>query len=529
MLLPTLYSLIYSIYMRIFSFLILSLAAIAPSFYLWAADPHALDAATREGEVFAIDILAKKEHLKYKIENHSPQPVDDYNIPGDYQKWFNNVLQKIAEPQASELAGVMEILQFGASQKAYVKTEKEADIIFHFHETLEDISEVCSPGAGACFKFKDEAMIIHAVYPKEHVTFYSYLVHEIGHSLRLEDLYEGHLPSTAGEYGSGIRKSIMKESFFLTCDDADAVVNAIYLAKKLSGEDLPDLEFTSFCDQNISYKNAQQKDKAPMIIDYDGYRTIYTYCEDGSPQSITQIHPSNYDDIVKIIKEPVQCAFTYLEHEPLTIQSKQKYRIADLKSGKTISLGGELPTLHDAKNTYIPIPYSNGLKIYVNIDDKDIPGYIKVLDSNNSVVYLFAYLSEGYNLVYDSHLSGKKVPSSYATLFIYERKNPDNFYAYRNPPMPERQCQSPRQECSKMKTLLEKYSDYFINQGGMKYPYLGGFSNKNRILNQNDAMSWEKFLLNNYTPLAITAEKAKQSLRIHRNDLKENLKIKLPI
>ncbi len=519
---------IYPIFMRMISHWAAFIILLSNAVCVWAADPHALDPAVKEGETFAIDILAKKEPLKYKIENHSSKSVEDYKISEDYQKWFNNVLQQLAEPQSSELENITDILQFGASGEAYIKTEKDADIIFHFYETPEEIFEVCSPGAGACFKFKDGAMTIHALYPKENVRFYSYLVHEIGHSLRLEDLYEEHLPSTGGKYGSGIRKSIMKDSFYLTCDDADAVVNAIYLAKKLSEEDSPDLEFTSFCDKNISYKNAQQKDRAPMIIDYDGYRTIYTYCKDGRTQSITQIHPSNYDDLVKIIQEPTQCDFSYLEQPPLNISDKIKYRVADFKTDKTISLGGEIPALHGSKNTYIPIPYSNGLKIYVNIDGKDIPGYIKVLDSDNNVVYLFAYLKEGYNLVYDSHLSGKNVPSSYATLFVYERNSPDNFYAYRNPPNPKKQCYSPQIKCVEMKILLEKYSDHFIGQGGMKYPRLGGFSNKNRLQNQRDAMSWEKFLLKNYTPLSVSEEKLKRILSDHWEELKENPKIRYP-
>lgn len=511
--------------MRIISHLILCTIFLSSTIGAWAV-PHALDDYYNEQKLFAIDVLAEKRPLTYKIEDPD-NPANDYNIPGDYQKWFNNVLIRLKEKQRSELSGILDILEFGATNAAYAVDTQNPLITFHFRKTGKEIYSSCGRGAAACFKFHLNKMQIYALAPNsETAYYYSDLIHEIGHSLRMEDLYDNQLPSTAGKYGSGVKPSIMLYNKELSCDDADALVNAIYLTKKLANPAFPDLVFTSFCDQNITFKNARQQNRKPMVIDDEGKRTIYTYCKSGEIKEIRQINPVNYDNLIKTLQEPSECQMAQAPSYALNVDENESYYIADFKTGDILSSkkvqSSQVP---DGKNIYIAIPDSAGLQIEVKTDGRKIPGYVKIKDSKGRLVYLLAYLKEGYNLVYDAYLSGDVLPSAEASLFIYERNNKSNYYVYRNPPWPEIQCKASEQECKKMSNILENYA-HDLSKEGLKYPPFGGFYNGNHKNNIDNASSWENFLLKNYPPLNVFIEKAKTDLKF---DVQTQKKIKLPL
>ena len=502
----------YSIFMRILPYFAACVFLISGGIPAWAL-AHALDYSQDENKVFAIDLIAAKQPLRYEIEDPL-NPSNNYPIPGDYQKWFNNVLDRLDDKRKKEISGIIDILEFGASDAAYISDAQNPQITFHFKKTIEDIYASCIYGALACFNFSSNKMHIYALTPNEKTSYYTNLVHEIGHSLRMEDLYDEQLLPSAGEYGSGVKASIMSHHNRLTCDDADAIVNAVYLAKKLADPSWPDLQFTSFCNQNVSYRNARQKDRAPLIINYEGTRTIYTYCKNGEVKSITQITPSNYDNLVKTLKEPAQCQSVPLPLSSLNPNPKEAYRTVDFKTGEILSCGSaQTPQNFEEKIFYIPIPDSGGLYIQVKTDGKDIPAYIKIKDGKDQLLYLFAYLKEGYNLVYDSYLSGKFIPSYSATLFIYDRKNKSNYYVYGEDSWKGKHCQAPKRKCEKMSSLLAKYAGELSCKEGLIYPYFGGFPDGSPKKNIADASSWENFLLRNYPPQTVFLEEVKQDLK----------------
>lgn len=510
--------------MRIISHCILCLILISSALCAWAV-PHALDDSYSEQKLFAIDAIAAKQPLRYKIEDPE-NPANNYNIPGDYQKWFNNVISRLNDQHRDELSAIMDILQFGASDAAYKLDPQDPLITFHFRKTRKDIYSNCVRGAAACFKFYLGKMQIYALTPNEETSYYSDLVHEIGHSLRMEDLYDDQLLSTAGKYGSGVKPSIMLHDQLLTCDDADAIVNSIYLAKKLANPAFQDLQFTSFCNQNITYKNARQQNRKPMIIDYEGTRTIYTYCKNGEVKSIRQIYPANYDKLLQTLQAPSACSGEDLPQYPLKPNEAESYYTADLKTGKILSSKtAQYSRVPDGKNIYIAIPDSGGLYIQVKTNGRDIPVSLKIKDQNGRLIYLFAYLKEGYNLVYDAYLSGDLIPSSAATLFIYDRENKKDYYVYRDPPWPEIQCFASESKCAEMSDLLGKYA-YTLKEDGLKYPVFGGFSNGSPEKNIANASSWENFLLGNYPPITLTLDKVKLDLKLETLPQK---KIPLPL
>lgn len=118
-------------------------------------------------------------------------------------------------------------------------------------------------------------------------------MHEIGHSLRLRDIYEGEFELKAGRYGSGRKPSIMNNDYYLTCDDADAIINSIWLTLKQSNPNQPDLSFNSLCNDGTSFRNAQQKNKKPLLINRNGSRMFYIYCKNGNIKSTVLSTPHN--------------------------------------------------------------------------------------------------------------------------------------------------------------------------------------------------------------------------------------------
>ncbi len=128
-----------------------------------------------------------------------------------------------------------------------------------------------------------------------------------------------------------------------------------------------------------------------------------------------------------------------------------------------------------------------------------IPVYAYITDQNNQLVYLFAYLNNGYNFVYDFVLNGSAVPAS-ASMFVYRRNQPTQYYFYRRP-QNQYSCQGGNEkECTQMKQILDEYAELFYQRHQLKKPSWGGFAFRLPKEYIKDAAIWENFLLTNYPP-----------------------------
>ena len=345
----------------------------------------------------------------------------------------------------------------------------------------------------------------------------------------MQDLYEGQFYSSSGKYGSGTKDSIMKNSRYLTCDDADAILNALYLTKKLTGANPPDLLFDSFCNYlnnpKTTYKNAMVLNRAPLVIDYKGSRTVYTYCKEGAPHKIIKINPNNYDKLYEEIQTPAECEYTPLQEEKLNLNGKDSYAVADFKTGKILSLNASSPL--KGNNIFMALPESGGLALQVSTDGK-VPGYIKITDKNNTVIYIMAYLEEGYNFVYDAYLEGKH--NYYPAMFIYNRENPSKTYVYGPKEKRGPSCEGEPQECEKMAELLNKTLPLVRGDSEMVLPHFGGFGAYSAKQHIQYAKSWENYLLKNFPPMSVIGKKLKAELNFPVKQLNpSDIKIKLPI
>ena len=265
--------------------------------------------------------------------------------------------------------------------------------------------------------------------------------------------------------------------------------------------------------------------RAPLVIDYKGSRTVYTYCKEGAPHKIIKINPNNYDKLYEEIQTPAECEYTPLQEEKLNLNGKDSYAVADFKTGKILSLNASSSL--KGNNIFMALPESGGLALQVSTDGK-VPGYIKITDKNNTVIYIMAYLEEGYNFVYDAYLEGKH--NYYPAMFIYNRENPSKTYVYGPKEKRGPSCEGEPQECEKMAELLNKTLPLVRGDSEMVLPYFGGFGAYSAKQHIQNAKSWENYLLKNFPPMSVIGKKLKAELNFPVKQLNpSDIKIKLPI
>ncbi|MDD6173165.1 MAG: hypothetical protein PUB86_02640 [Elusimicrobia bacterium] len=487
------------------------------------ANEHALADESAPGRTYAIDILAQKTKLKFYIENCNQENADI--IISSYQKWFKNTLNLIKE-ENTDITDYKDIIKFGADETSYICTAdpKEADINFYFVYKNEYEKYYGPTNSAGVFKFRDGKMLVAVRKDNINVRENKVLIHEIGHSLRMQDLYDGQFYDDSGDYGSGAQWSIMHHSDTLTCDDADAILNVLYLTKKLAGKNPADLTFNSLCRwrADSSYKNARLTNRPPLVIDYKGHRTVYTYCKDGKPHNIIKINPSNYDKLYDELQAPLNCDYTPLP-EP-RIDAAKGYYTANFKTGKIYPLKGA--ELFTEKNILMSLPGSGGFLLQVSTDGK-VPGYIKITDETDTVIYAMAYLYEGYNFVYDAYIAGKS--KFYPTMFVYNRKDPSKNYLYTPNDKEKAICKAEALECKEMETLLNKTLPLIKSSSRIILPRHSGWGYYSQRQHIANAQSWENYLLKNFPPLSISAEKFNKKLLKQLKTLSpEQIKLKMP-
>lgn len=479
------FCIIYPLNMKGIKFILFAII-FAFALQLNSAEPHALnDFFPGYPFYYTIDLIVRKNPIKYSVTDGVPKE-NHYKFPGYFQVWFNNILTRLEQPNApqkEELKDFLDIIKFGAADSTYIPARyREADIGFIF---TKGVPQCHNHWARACFQLENPMKIfMDPVEYSSQEDFTKSAIHEIGHSLRLEDLYESRTKYLNPNYGNGIKDSIMKTSAELTCDDADAIVNAIWLAhSRLAYEKTPDLEFTSFCNPNVKFKNAKQKNRPAISIESDNFRYVFDYCKDGSKHSETIINTTDIKNLYS--KEYFDSDCDFIPSAPFQIkkQADINYEIRDFKSGKVLESKkyGKNPGL----NIYLPLPESEGILLTVSIGKKlngrIIPGYIKVTDEKNELRYLLAYLPDFYNMVYSKKGNNE-------TFFIYKRFDHNIYYNI------HKDNNSKEDKNNEMDTLLRKYFMIFLKENFMTYPYFNEFTEKDII----QAEKWEDYLLENY-------------------------------
>ena len=181
-----------------------------------------------EGDVLKVSIYVLDEELENWAENL---------VWNAYNDWFDNAVKWIdIWKQRSEFGDIMPILErgveidfipFGSGEKGDPWPE---DVWMFFPEDAQDAQNYCHcSNCAGCIRFGGGLTSLTVVMPRR--GSYGTLLHEIGHTLGLADIYkEGFEKNASQIYCSKdpIKWTIMNAvEEELTCDDADGLINII--------------------------------------------------------------------------------------------------------------------------------------------------------------------------------------------------------------------------------------------------------------------------------------------------------------
>ena len=476
---------------------------------------HALAAAAP----FALTTDTRFNHLTHKILAQEPIYFylnDETFEEAFYQKiteWFSFPLHLCEVYPQEGLRELLPYLQHGKNRATYIRTDSQsqADLYIYVESDKNKYHKLCRKSSLGCLKANNTLYLLQSA---DRDAVMNTLQHELGHAFGLEDLYGNQYPSSGPTYGSGIQKSIMHHETYLTCDDADGIVNSLWLALKHKNPDTPDFHFHSFCNSKRTFQNSYMTDRKPAYVDFQHTRTAYTYCTNGKPHHIVSINPKTPENLVKIVQAPIDCSYTQsdgnISQQPVHIPTLVKDMPAKNLSDQAKFVGQEI-------YKHFLLDGNAKMSLTFVLNTPHIPAYVYLQEekneNNKKFAYLFAYLENGYNMAHQFSLSDFSFSGPTGDLFIYKRENPKVFCAWGSKTHEgSAACVGSEQEKQEMLTLLEKNYRYFKEEIGLPesrtgwqevYPYEG----------IPLAQKWEKLLLDNYTSMFVLQEQAEQRLK----------------
>ena len=475
---------------------------------------HALAAAAP----FALTTDTRFNHLTHKILAQEPIYFylnDDSLEEGFYEKiteWFSHPLTLASGHTENSLQPVEKYLQHGQNRATYqrVFSPEKADLSIYVESNHYFFSK-CGRNTVGCLKANNVLYLRQSADTQKKLET---LQHELGHAFGLEDLYYNQYPSNGPTYGSGVQESIMLYEGKLTCDDADGIVNSLWLALKHKIPDTPDFHFHSFCNSKRTFQNSYMTDRKPAYVDFQHTRTAYTYCTNGQPHHIVSINPKTPENLVKILQAPIDCSYTQsdgnISQQTVHIPTRIKDMPVQNLSTKAKFVGQEI-------YKHFILDGNAKMSLTFVLNTPHIPAYVYLQEEKSEnkrkFAYLFAYLEDGYNMAHQFSLSDFSFSGPTGDLFIYKRENPKVFCAWGSKTHEgSAACVGSEQEKQEMLTLLEKNYRYFKEEIGLPesrtgwqevYPYEG----------IPLAQKWEKLLLDNYSPIFVLQEQAEQRLK----------------
>lgn len=461
------------------------------------AAPYSFKANEQDKTPYLTEILVQKKPLRYSLKEGEPQL--DKLIVTAFTSWFTNVTDRLDDAKRKELAPLLDVLYFAADPQHYVRSDSRHDISFYFKPS---VSAACGAKAAGCFS--SWAISIHILLSANGTPVSkSALAHEIGHALQMNDLYKGEIPPDGGYYSSVEKESIMNHSLAPTCDDADAIVNALYWAAQKVGRNLPDLHFTSFCQNGAVYHNGRMLNHPPVFYDRDGVRTLYTYCQDGRVREIWRVSPRDPNHFVEQVQAPLDCpaAPGTLPQKPFVPPATGNYEVRDFLTNRILQSHPSGPANGSA--TYFPFPAA-GFTLAVHHGDAFAPRYGYAVNEKGHILYLFAFLSNGYNFVYDGDFEDDHF--GYAAAVVYPRNNPQVFLAANGPREFNRFCQGTPAQCRALKKQQKEALAFFAKRYELPLKSTKDLQEVSYKEALRNAVRWEIFIRTRYPTLEMLSE-----------------------
>lgn len=460
------------------------------------AAPYSLTTKEQDKTPYLTQTLVQKKPIYYAIKQGSPQLAKQ--IAAAFTSWFTNVTTRLDDTKRKELAPLLDVVFFAAQEQNYIPSNSQQHLSFYFRPV---VSDVCGEMAAGCFA--SWAMAIHVSLSSNGNPPKGTLTHEIGHALQMNDLYKGAVPPESGYYSSQENTSIMNRSKVLTCDDADAIINALYLAAQKVGRKLPDVHFTSFCQNGAVYHNGRMLNHPPVFYDRDGVRTLYTYCQDGRVREIFRVSPRDPNHFVEQVQAPLDCpaAPGTLAQKTFVPPDTGNYEVRDFLTQSLLQSrqGGSAV----GSTTYLTFP-AGGFTLAVHQGDAFAPRYGYAVNEKGHVLYLFAFLASGYNFIYDGDF--EDAHTGYTAAVVYPRNNPQVFLAANGPREFNRFCQGTPAQCRALKKQQKEALAFFAKRYELPLKSIQDMQEVRYKEALRNAVRWEIFIRTRYPTLEMLSE-----------------------
>ena len=350
------------------------------------------------------------------MDEQEKQKID---VQKAYNSCFKNLNDYITSQRRTEFQFMQEIIDFGMSEKAFIPTDDEIllfndGLVICFDDRNNPACGISTIDAAGVFQkaINNMRISVRKAYP---TYMQSALVHELGHTLGLLDSYPGGTSAENAVYSSDKRKTIMAESQTLTCDDADALANAIYLTMKNKDASLEDFEFQSLCEDtpDVFFRNGKQINRKPLLFYYQGKYYLTEFCKDGEIQSKTEVDFRDPQPLQTTLLR--QCAaIPYQPQEPvITPQDpNKKYLFVNLAEQK------RGPIL--ANSNTVVYEYAPGIRREITFNNGWAKTLVKVKDEHNYLLYVYALLDRRQSFVFIK---------SDNLIFVYDTTDPSKYVA----------------------------------------------------------------------------------------------------
>lgn len=392
-------------------FLLASAAAFAEPYILLSSH---INSNPRGNNQYAIDHIVNKKPIPFDMvskkngtETILPPEQSPVNPVKAYNAWFKNLNDRIiAQNRQNEFKFMQDIIDFGMSDQVLYFSDRDT-VVMNDGVVLTILDgddpywrKLKSLAAGSF----DKSLFYMGIYLRTSSpeNLQRVLTHEVGHSLAVADSYGGGAAIKDILYSSDLRPSIMDRAIALTCDDADALANALYLTMKHKKK-LPlnnaeaDFEFKSFCqnetDEEIVFRNGMQINRRPMINFYNGYYYLTEFCKDGKIKTTTKINFRAPLNLLQTTSQSDCEGIAYTQEEPpLPKDETKEYKLVDLTSGKREKI--------PASKNVVVYEYAPGIVREITFDNEVSQTMVKVKTSDGRLLYVYAILDEGRAFVY---------------------------------------------------------------------------------------------------------------------------------
>ena len=471
------------------------------------------------------DKLAAKQKVTFKIKDYVNKQTNPDLITYTqtaFAEWFGNVLTLAVrnEKSAQVIKPFEDKIKFAATPANYrnVAYGEKADLEVRFTD-LSMIKKACEDSAAAGCYIPDDK-IIWAVYPEKITPPFSktdkdrmVIIHEFGHAITLDDLYHGGFYGGENfsdrQHGSGIQKSIMNKEPYLTCDDADAAVFVVYYAIRRKKPSMPEFDFPSFC-KGREFKKGVLVNQEFSYDDEDGFRMFFTNCNGSNVVPALKVNIKNFKNPFEFIQDKKCVA-------PILGDNSFKNITGNIESYKKV-----FPYLADysknilAKNKEEKIYHKALTKgagaIDLFVHTGGFTPLFAYAVAEGKILYLYAYLDEGYNFIYDypfrfgyKHgsdscgLAGCHEKHGLNEVFVYSQEYPYPVYVMGNREDNKTLCAYRQKDCEKMRDAGRKYRAFFEQNLGTVQP-LGGWLSAERQKKVTESLSWHYSLIKMFPP-----------------------------